>query len=99
MKRGDILEKNEFLTGLKELFKKYGITVVYPASKFTGERSLATCIVICKTEPKEMRKEISTYFRGDIDIEEEFCPLVLFAKKSSREELQPIYKSGVFYAY
>lgn len=94
------IEKNEFLSGLEELFKKYGITEAYNrASSFNGTLTPGFCLLVYSQPAEKDKNVIRDYVRGSYDVEDDYCPLILFSKGVPMDGDEPVYSGGNFYAY
>lgn len=60
-RKGEILERNEFLDGFEKLLKKYGYTEVYGEYGFCGEKTPGISYVIKGVEKPGAVSEIWSY--------------------------------------
>lgn len=89
-----VIEKTDFLKGLEEIFKKYGVTKVYIDSPFIGEFEHGMTLYQIGDRNDALDYEVIDYLNHGKDVWE---ILMLTEHYSFLKEENVCYKDGNFY--
>lgn len=96
------IEKNEFLIGLEEIFKKYGVRKAYTFDKnFKGHNESYFDVVIFREYEDSLNRELADYLLKGFSMDDEMFPGPLLVPEFNEPTTTTtkLYEDGTFYAY